>query len=342
MQVEGRVVSPGGRRWLVVLWVVGLLGAAVTAWTMLRDRVSERPEIYDVGGTHPGDLTPRLQVDDDVKNYGIDVSIPYHFRTNSLGFRGPEADPDGTPVVVVLGDSFAFGMGTSEGETFPDALRSGLRAHWPRVVVHNAAIPGYTITDELELVRDKVGKLKPDVVLVCHTASDLREMARPTSFRRWVAYDDEDPTRTGDEDVARILREGGGDRGQVSRALYLAKDADVMARVGGVVALTALRSRYVAELLLLRDEIVRQKASAWVGLVLWVGGYGIGDLDAEPVAAAARAAGIAVFDGNRHMLEVPGNLDRLYLPDKHFSATGNRIAGDQTSRWVLEQLRGSR
>ena len=158
--------------------------AAGVAWYLI-DRsvgVPDRPDTYDVTGPQPGDLAPGLDIEDNVRNYGLDHDLRYRFRTNSLGFRGPEPAANGGPVVLILGDSFAFGMGTDEGETFPDHLRKQLARTHPRVVVHNAAIPGYTITDQIEQWQAKLSKLQVDLVLVCHTASDLKEMARPTSF----------------------------------------------------------------------------------------------------------------------------------------------------------------
>src|SRR6266436_2682636 len=45
-------------------------------------------------------------------------------RTNSLGMRGPEPAPSGPSLlrVAVVGDSFTFGIGVPEEETYPSAL----------------------------------------------------------------------------------------------------------------------------------------------------------------------------------------------------------------------------
>jgi hypothetical protein len=52
-----------------------------------------------------------------------DGGIPYRLSTNRLGFRGRrEIEPrkkSGTARVLVLGDSFPFGVGVSDLETFP-------------------------------------------------------------------------------------------------------------------------------------------------------------------------------------------------------------------------------
>jgi hypothetical protein len=49
-------------------------------------------------------------------------SLPWHFRTNARGFRGPswpDAAPAGTRRVLVTGDSFTFGDGLDEADTYP-------------------------------------------------------------------------------------------------------------------------------------------------------------------------------------------------------------------------------
>jgi hypothetical protein len=57
------------------------------------------------------------------------------FRTNSLGFRGPETTvqkPDGRFRIVVLGGSSAWGFGsTADERTIPGRLEALLRAKYP-------------------------------------------------------------------------------------------------------------------------------------------------------------------------------------------------------------------
>src|SRR4051794_39884304 len=51
-----------------------------------------------------------------------------HVRINQLGIRGPEIGPrrPGVRRVLVLGDSFTFGAGVEEAETFPAQLAAEL------------------------------------------------------------------------------------------------------------------------------------------------------------------------------------------------------------------------
>lgn len=318
------------------LFLLSIIGLTVLAWRWWQSESEDGPDVYAVWGPQPGDMTPRLSdVEDNVRRYGLDVDLPYRFSTNSLGFRGPE--PDGTgPVVLVLGDSFAFGMGVNEGETFADALRDTLRDTLPGVVVHNAALPGYTITDQTEQFADRLAALKADVVLVCHTSSDVKEMARPLSFRRYLAHDDEIPERF-DAQVQELIDQAGGEKRAAVERFWTFTETDLLKRThqpGGPV-LAELAQRYIDDAVTLA-QAVRAAGSEPV-FVLWVEGYGLGGLQVDPLAAALKAAGVKSFRAAGAMTaDARGPAAELYLPDDHFSAKGNRITGRQTARFLLE------
>jgi hypothetical protein len=297
--------------------VITLVLGVAAAW-LIWDRDDDRPEIYDITGSQPGDMKPNLAVDDNVRHYGLDMDLPYHFKTNKLGFRGPDPDANGSPTILLMGDSFVFGMGVDEGETVADGVRRTLRASAPgsvvhSAVVHNAGVPGYTIADHLGQWRQKLHKLRPDVVLLFHTASDLKEMERPGSMR----------TALGDD---AIDRDG-----------YVFTQKQLLERLGASARVKLLKRRgeYGRQVVALAQEVTR--AGGRFALVLWVDDYGMAQLRAGPMAEEVRAAGVPVFDGNRKLRqqgEVP--FDQLFLPDSHFSAAGNDLAGRQTTEWMLE------
>jgi len=75
---------------------------------------------------------------------GFDTTV----RSNHLGFRGPEIGEKAPGVTryAVLGDSYAFGWGVEEGETYAAQLDSILNPRapgGPRYEVVNAALPGF-------------------------------------------------------------------------------------------------------------------------------------------------------------------------------------------------------
>src|SRR4051794_18112933 len=87
---------------------------------------------------------------------------------NREGLRGPEVGPKaaGTLRVLVLGDSFAFGVGAQEGETYPARLQEALRSRGVRAEVLNAGAPGYGVPDEAAWFERWGQPLAPDVVLI--------------------------------------------------------------------------------------------------------------------------------------------------------------------------------
>ena len=207
---------------------------------------------------------------------GDEPELPLEVRINSLGFRGPEPSAGGSPVVVVLGDELAFGVGVNEGEGFADHLRNALREYFPRVVVHLAATPGTTLTQQRRQLDSKRMALRPDLVLLCHSPNDLREMDAPTLEK--------------------------------AREQYTAGVLDLAARVR-------------------------------LGVIVWVTRYPEGALDTGELVGQLARAGVPVFDGDRGLRsqrEVP--MERLFLPDGHFSAEAHRLAADQALVWVRALL----
>ncbi len=98
----------------------------------------------------------------------------FHFdvRHNALGFRGaevPAAKPPAKLRVLVLGDSFTYGIGVADDETF--SVR--LEALDPRFEVLNTGVNGYGTAQELLLLRDQGLALRPDVVVVVFFWNDL-------------------------------------------------------------------------------------------------------------------------------------------------------------------------
>jgi hypothetical protein len=110
------------------------------------------------------------------------------FRTNALGFRGPETTvqkPDGRFRIVVLGGSSAWGFGcTADERTIPGHLEVLLRAKYPDcdIEVVNAGQIGFTSTQELIYYHRIIAPLKPDLVLLFDGYNDvLADLMNPTS-----------------------------------------------------------------------------------------------------------------------------------------------------------------
>ncbi len=96
----------------------------------------------------------------------FDTSI----RTNSLGYRGKELSPANTRVrVLALGDSFTFGWGVNDEDTYPERLETQLRSRIPDrdIEVINGGFAGGYSPDTYYLYLKTEGEaLKPDLIIV--------------------------------------------------------------------------------------------------------------------------------------------------------------------------------
>ena len=99
--------------------------------------------------------------------------------TNSDGFRDTEFTGEPKPgqfVIAVLGDSFTFGQGVPQSETFPAVLQKLLNSskNSDRFRVWNLGVCGYNIEQESYLLADFVLPRKPNWVVVGYNIVDCR------------------------------------------------------------------------------------------------------------------------------------------------------------------------
>src|SRR6185295_15505483 len=108
------------------------------------------------------------------------VEFDTRIAINRRGLRGPEIGPKrpGTLRVLVLGDSFAFGVGAQEEETYPLQLQRILRSRGVRAEVLNGGAPGFGVPDEVAWFQRWGWTLEPDVILATvFVANDLQDAA---------------------------------------------------------------------------------------------------------------------------------------------------------------------
>lgn len=88
-------------------------------------------------------------------------------NSNALGLRERDISaekPPGTYRILCLGDSWTFGQGVADEETFARRLEALLGK---RVQVINAGLPGFSYFQGYHLLRQLLPVYRPDLVLVC-------------------------------------------------------------------------------------------------------------------------------------------------------------------------------
>ena len=178
---RGTRVSGSPRRWLPVLvlaaaFALALLGAEAVArvffphWAPRTGRVTQFWQ-YDAryGWAHVPGSTGVFE------SFGIHAPV----TINAKGYRGPDvpyARTPGRPRVVVLGDSYVWGFGVSERDTFTTRLQERI----PGLEIVNLGVSGYGTDQELLLYRDEGRRYRADVVMVVVAVNDLASIMERT------------------------------------------------------------------------------------------------------------------------------------------------------------------
>ncbi len=100
-------------------------------------------------------------------------------NTNRHGFRGrafAEEKPEGTFRIACLGDSYTFGMGVGDDETWPARLQAlaDERAGQGCCEVWNCGVPAYDTVQELAFLTKTVLPFRPDLVLLGFHLNDAK------------------------------------------------------------------------------------------------------------------------------------------------------------------------
>lgn len=119
-------------------------------------------------GTPPlcGDMQPGTK-----SVWYLGDTMPYTVTVNAQGFRMSHdiEIPKRRTRVLCLGDSFTFGVGLSNHDTYPELL-AGMNSS---LEVINAGILGYTIPDEAALFIERAQYVAPDITIVQVLDNDI-------------------------------------------------------------------------------------------------------------------------------------------------------------------------
>ena len=84
--------------------------------------------------------------------------------------------------IAVLGDSFAFGAGVNDDETYPQALAQAMKQRGRDAEVINAGIPGVGTGEEALYFREWVARFHPAIVVLTVTTNDVENDAARQLF----------------------------------------------------------------------------------------------------------------------------------------------------------------
>lgn len=107
--------------------------------------------------------------------YGAPVAI------DARGFReGGAPVPDAAPRLLALGDSFTFGMGVTDEETWPARVQRELSARGRDVAVVNAGTISYGVFQQADLLRERGLAIRPVTVIHGLYWNDFMNAAAPS------------------------------------------------------------------------------------------------------------------------------------------------------------------
>ena len=184
------------KRKLVLLVVAGTLVVAAVAelalamfrpqatWTRTRNRTPTAPSEF-----LPFQLVPGARSQLVTSEFDVLVSI------NSQGHRGPEfaTEPGAGRRIVAVGDSFTYGWGVADDETWPSRLEEWLTQHGPEdVEVINAGFAAGLGPDTYYLYLKEIGLgWQPDVVVVgFFVGNDVEFHGSAGGALEWSEVDD--------------------------------------------------------------------------------------------------------------------------------------------------------
>jgi lysophospholipase L1-like esterase len=260
----------------------------------------------------------------------------YPVQINSLSMRCPEVrcerDPN-TFRVIVFGDSYTFGWGVRQDETYAAQLQPLLQQAWPqrRVEVWNAGCNGYSLLQEVAFLR-RLAACRPDLAVIS------------CSFNDEALFD---PGKLDDAQRTRILRGV-----QIKNLLRRSALFNFVVEMQGKSVYLKIRRRIVSgtwgvavpkEELLARTEtqlheserVCREHGIALMFLVTSGGpATSLGPYQQRMLDVAARD-GVPVVNMVTRLAGAP--RDQYWIPDGHPNGAGQRAAAEALAAQITSR-----
>jgi lysophospholipase L1-like esterase len=144
------------------------------------------------------------------KQFQSEANCPlYRVSTDARGYRSARPAPGpksaGVRRIVVLGDSYTFGVGVQNEETFPAELETLLNAGkgGERYEVINAGSPGWGTENELAFWTTRQSELQADLLVLAFYRNDVTDNMRHLVYDRGA---DGKPIYAPKQDLSRAKR----------------------------------------------------------------------------------------------------------------------------------------
>lgn len=177
---SGRTRGSGPRRAARKALVLCAAGLAALGLLETVVRHVTGPLCFFSDGHLPFDRDLGFRPTANVNSVSTDGEGDFPFRTNSLGFRGPELPPPGQPKpagverIVFVGDSMLHAWAVRDEQLMTERTRAAIEREGRNAEVYNLSCSDYGTGQELLLFRKYGRDLAPDaVVLELYTGNDV-------------------------------------------------------------------------------------------------------------------------------------------------------------------------
>lgn len=260
-------------------------------------------------------------------------------RHNSLGFRGgtEHAERGTGPRILTIGDSFTYGLGVRDEETFAAQLGKLTKAE-----VINAGVNAYGVDQALLMWEQDGRRFKPEVVVLGYYVDDfyrnllaVRDKPKPRfTFNPEIRKFDLQTTATS-RDYADKLRQELGTSGQWrthQAAAWLGRKLlGKLGWVDGAMEAGASLSEFL--LRQLNDSVTRSGAKL---IVVFIGHRFDKSTEhswiEDSVAQSCRSLAVSCVNLAAAMRD--GNASLFYGLNSHYSVEGHRFAADQIAQAI--------
>lgn len=262
-------------------------------------------------------------------------------KINSLGMRGPEPEfpkPLGVRRLLATGDSSVYGFGVGDGQPFVNVAAQALSGQNAPIEGWNAAIPGYSSFQSINLLEMRALELEPDVLVIANLWSDnnFDDFVDKELISAWSSFESSPSARlhrtlqgsafyrvmnyrlniaTGTQAQARAVGWQVGGEGQIGRRRVEINDyASNLERLVGLARENEASVVFV--LLANREDLRPQEAqAAWAAYRL-------------VMRETAERHGAPIVEVPALFQASDLSIQELFLDEMHPTVTGHRLIGE--------------